>query len=251
MSKKLGIIWNYLAHYKYLIVIVAGVLVVGVVDDNSVRQHIKYQIEIATLRSEIEKYREQYENDKRTLRDMQHGARAFEKIARQRYFMKADDEDIFVLSSDIPEKLTNKTKMKQLSKLESAIFLLGGVLMVVGAACFAFGFSHPQLVQVTSWGFLLGTILFSVMQAMQFYEGPSLVIHRLKRMQYVADIFFVLSGISMVDTVYAFLRRWFENYETYITYFYNKWVVFLLIAALLELYTTHRISHELKKENNQ
>ena len=34
--------------------------------------------------------------------------------------------------------------MKQLSKLESAIFLLGGVLMVVGAACFAFGFSHPQ-----------------------------------------------------------------------------------------------------------
>lgn len=34
--------------------IVAGVLVVGVVDDNSVRQHIKYQIEIATLRSEIE-----------------------------------------------------------------------------------------------------------------------------------------------------------------------------------------------------
>ena len=80
--------------------------------------------------------------------------------------------------------------MKQLSKLESAIFLLGGVLMVVGAACFAFGFSHPQLVQVTSWGFLLGTILFSVMQAMQFYEGPSLVIHRLKRMQYVADIFF-------------------------------------------------------------
>ena len=43
-------------------------------------------------------------SDKRTLRDMQHGARAFEKIARQRYFMKADDEDIFVLSSDIPEK---------------------------------------------------------------------------------------------------------------------------------------------------
>ena len=26
MSKKLGIIWNYLAHYKYLIVIVTGVL---------------------------------------------------------------------------------------------------------------------------------------------------------------------------------------------------------------------------------
>lgn len=53
----------------------------------------------------------------------------------------------------------------------------------------------------------------------------------------------------MVDTVYAFARHWFANYETYITYFYNKWVVFLLIAALLELYTTHRISYELKKED--
>lgn len=138
--------------------------------------------------------------------------------------------------------------MKQLSKLQSVIFLLGGVLMVVGAACFAFGFIYPKMMLITSWLFLAGTVLFSVIQAMQVYEGPSLIIHRLKRMQYVADIFFVLSGISMVDTVYAFVRHWFSNQETYITYFYNKWVVFLLIAALLELYTTHRISHELEKE---
>ena len=135
-----------------------------------------------------------------------------------------------------------------MSKLQSVIFLLGGVLMVVGAACFAFGFIYPKMMLITSWLFLAGTVLFSVIQAMQVYEGPSLIIHRLKRMQYVADIFFVLSGISMVDTVYAFARHWFSNQETYITYFYNKWVVFLLIAALLELYTTHRISHELKKE---
>lgn len=120
--------------------------------------------------------------------------------------------------------------------------------MVVGAASFAFGFIQPQILLYTSWLFLLGNVLFSVIQAMQVYEGTSLVIHRLKRMQYVADIFFVLSGLSMVDTVYVFARKWFDNYETYITYFYNKWVVFLLIAALLELYTTHRISHELKKE---
>lgn len=53
MSQKLSIIWNYLAHYKYLMVIIAGVLIVGVVDDNSIRQHIKYQLQIATLREEI------------------------------------------------------------------------------------------------------------------------------------------------------------------------------------------------------
>lgn len=138
--------------------------------------------------------------------------------------------------------------MKQLSKIQSAIFLLGGVLMVVGAGSYAFRFIYPKMLLYTCWLFLVGTILFSVIQAMQLYEGKSFVIHRLKRIQAMADICFVLSGISMVDTVYAFARNWFSNYETYITYFYNKWVLLLLIAALLELYTTHRISRELEKE---
>ena len=120
--------------------------------------------------------------------------------------------------------------------------------MVVGAGCYAFGFIYPKMLLYTCWVFLVGTVLFSVIQAMQLYEGKSFVIHRLKRIQAMADICFILSGISMVDTVYAFARNWFSNYETYITYFYNKWVLLLLIAALLELYTTHRISRELEKE---
>ena len=65
--------------------------------------------------------------------------------------------------------------MKQLSKIQSVIFLLGGVLMVIGAGCFAFGFIYPQMLLYTSWGFLLGTVLFSVIQAMQFYEGFSYI----------------------------------------------------------------------------
>ena len=104
MSKRLGIIWNYLAHYKHLIVIVVGVLVVGVIDDNSIRQHIRYQIQIAGLRSEIDKYNAQLEKDTRLLKEMRKGPQVFGKIARERYFMKADNEDIFVLSSDIPDE---------------------------------------------------------------------------------------------------------------------------------------------------
>ena len=138
--------------------------------------------------------------------------------------------------------------MKQLSKIQSAIFLLGGVLMVVGAGCYAFRFIYPKMLLYTCWVFLVGTVLFSVIQAMQLYEGKSFVIHRLKRIQAMADICFILSGISMVDTVYAFARNWFSNCEMYITYFKNNWVLLLLIAALLELYTTHRISRELEKE---
>ena len=103
MSKQLGIIWSYLSHYKYLIVIVIGVLVVGAIDDNSIYQHIKYQIQIRNLRSEIEKYTSQYQEDYKQLQEMRKGTKAYERIARERYFMKADDEDIFVLSTDLPE----------------------------------------------------------------------------------------------------------------------------------------------------
>ena len=102
MSKQLSVIWNYLSHYKYLIVIIVGVFVVGVIDDNSIYQHVKYQIQIHNLRSDIEKYTKQYHEDSKQLREMSRGVKAYEKIARERYFMKADDEDIFVLSTDLP-----------------------------------------------------------------------------------------------------------------------------------------------------
>ena len=109
MSKKIGVIWSYLSHYKYFIVIVLGVLVVGFVDDNSIMQHIKYRMQIENLRSEIEKYEGQYRDDSRQLREMRHGVKAYERIARERYFMKADDEDIFVLSSDLPNDDNEQT----------------------------------------------------------------------------------------------------------------------------------------------
>ena len=104
MSKQLGIIWNYLSHYKYLIVIVVGVLVVGFIDDNSILQHVKYKIQIHNLHLEIDKYDARYQADSKLWHEMCHGTRAYEKIARERYFMKADDEDVFVLSTDLPNK---------------------------------------------------------------------------------------------------------------------------------------------------
>ena len=53
----------------------------------------------------------------------------------------------------------------------------------------------------------------------------------------------------MVDTVHGLFIDLFDNRVAYLTYVYNKWVVFLLIAAILELYTVHRISNELKKQD--
>jgi cell division protein DivIC len=93
-------IWTFMGHYKYLIVIVIGVVVVGIVDDNSFMKRINYEFQINDLKDQINKYNTQYMNDSRKLWELNRNPKAIEKIAREEYFMKADNEDIFVLSDD-------------------------------------------------------------------------------------------------------------------------------------------------------
>lgn len=98
--KRLAPIINLIGHYKYVITIVVGVLVVGFLDENSFVRRVQLELQVSDMEAEIEKYRSIYESDSRQLRELRTNSRAFEKIARERYFMKADDEDIYVLSDD-------------------------------------------------------------------------------------------------------------------------------------------------------
>ncbi len=134
--------------------------------------------------------------------------------------------------------------MKKLNKIESILFMLGGMLMVTGIGCYVFMLAPS----ITCWLALTGSILFSTLHMMQAYEGSLLAIKRLKRILNIADLLFVIAGILIVDSTYNFLRPAFENQENYITYVYNKWVLLLLIAAILEVYATHRIDYLLKKQ---
>ena len=100
MSTKLSAFYGFISHYKYLITIIVGVAIVGFLDNDSYLQRVKYELQINQLKDEIKKYNEQNEKTTRELRIIRSNPRAIEKIAREHYFMKADDEDIFVLSTD-------------------------------------------------------------------------------------------------------------------------------------------------------
>lgn len=119
--------------------------------------------------------------------------------------------------------------------------------MVAGAGCYAFLFEQKTV----CWVYLLGALMFASMQVSQTYEGPSMAVRRLKRIMTMADIFFVLSGLLMVDSAYCFMRDAFSNIVTYYNLVYNKWVLLLLVAAMLEMYAMHRIGSELKKDDGQ
>ncbi|MCR4582182.1 MAG: septum formation initiator family protein [Prevotella sp.] len=85
---------------KYIVVTILGVVLVGFLDENSVWSHMKNRQRIGELEEEIARYNAAFERDQARIRELNHNPKAIEKIARERYFMKADDEDIFVLSDD-------------------------------------------------------------------------------------------------------------------------------------------------------
>ena len=85
---------------KYIVVTVLAVVLIGFVDENSWWRHMRNKIRIDELQEEIDQYTDQYKKDKAQMDMLKRDPKAIEKIARERYFMKADGEDIFVLSDD-------------------------------------------------------------------------------------------------------------------------------------------------------
>lgn len=100
VNKVTGHIFSFISRFRYHIVIILGVLIVGVFDENSFRRRMECYYQIEDLNTEIAKYEKQYQHDMERLKELKTNPDAMAKIARERYFMKADDEDIFVLSDD-------------------------------------------------------------------------------------------------------------------------------------------------------
>ena len=93
---KLIIVWKYIRQHKYLLTIVIFGVIIVFLDENSLIQRQKHRQEIRTLTNEIEKYRKQYEEDTRKLKELTESPEAMEKIAREKYLMKKPNEDIFI-----------------------------------------------------------------------------------------------------------------------------------------------------------
>ena len=92
--------WNYIRRYKYLAAILVFLLIIGCRDENSLYTRYQRNVEIGTLKSEIDKYQAQYEAETAQLEALQNSPVAVEKMARERYLMKRPDEDIFVFITD-------------------------------------------------------------------------------------------------------------------------------------------------------
>lgn len=143
--------------------------------------------------------------------------------------------------------------LRQLSRPQSMALAVGAVMMVVGVGGVVFGsLAGMTVVKIATVVFAIGAIVFAVMQMMQVYEGKSIVIRRLRRIMVIGDVCFVLAALLMVESnfqvLFPYIATSIEGYNAWVHYVYNNWVIALLIAAILEMYTTHRIASEMKKQ---
>ncbi len=130
--------------------------------------------------------------------------------------------------------------MRQMSKTETFLLLLGGMLMVIGSGASLF---------MQAWApyiFAPGALLFAAIQMRQTYEGKNITIRRLRRIMLMSDVLFLIAALLMFASQANFLGL---DFLIYLKYVHNNWIVVLLVAAILQLYTSHRIANELEKES--
>ena len=99
-----------------------------------------------------------------------------------------------------------------------------------------------------SWApyiFAPGALLFAAMHMRQTYDGQNFTVRRLRRIMLTSDVLFLLAALLMFASQSNFFGL---NLLVYIKYVHNNWIVVLLVAAILQLYSTHRIASELEKE---
>lgn len=124
--------------------------------------------------------------------------------------------------------------MTQLTPLQNAIFIGGGIMLLLGAGLYLF---IPVVAFIM---FACGSLGFGCMQMLQRYEGRNFVINRLRRQQMLGALALIVSACLMC--MQTFRVGFAQN---------SEWVVALAVACVLELYTALRLPVELEKESKR
>ena len=108
-------------------------------------------------------------------------------------------------------------------KNKEYLTILGAALLLIGAIM-KMSYSNEA-----SYIYISGATLFAIMQFIGRTHSNKFAIRRLVTMQIIGALALVTAGVLMF------------------THDRNEWIVAMTIGSLLELYTSFRIPHEMKK----
>lgn len=100
MLKKIYYSMPHLHSVKYILALAVAIAIIGFGGGSSVWAHFAYMNRISELHEEIDHFDGEYRRDQAQIRQLTSNPKSMERIAREQYFMKKADEDIFVLSDD-------------------------------------------------------------------------------------------------------------------------------------------------------
>ena len=89
---------SFIGRHKYLIVLVLFLLVIFVASDNSMIKRMVQKREIHELQERLRESAEQKRQNELILNDLSNDSLVIDRIARERYNMHREDEDLFLES---------------------------------------------------------------------------------------------------------------------------------------------------------
>lgn len=82
---------------KYLIATIAFLVWMVFFDHNNLLLHLQYRNELNDLSKSKKYYQEQIDKTKKEVELMQYNPKWMEKVAREQYLMKRDNEDVYLI----------------------------------------------------------------------------------------------------------------------------------------------------------
>jgi cell division protein FtsB len=82
---------------KYLIATIFFIVWMLFFDHNDIFLHLQYRKELNELKADKKYYQEQIDLTRKEVDLIKSNPQAMEKVAREQYLMKKDDEDVFVV----------------------------------------------------------------------------------------------------------------------------------------------------------
>ncbi len=91
---------RYLFRMKYVLAFAIFAIAITFFGESSLINRMSQKKEIDKLSTEIEEQQQKFKNDRETLNSLKNDPEALKRVARERYYMKAEDEDIFVIEDE-------------------------------------------------------------------------------------------------------------------------------------------------------
>jgi cell division protein FtsB len=86
--------------YKYLVALIVFAVIMLFTDHNNIFEQMDRKQELKELQNKKAYYQQEIEKTKKQLADLSNNSAALEKYAREKFLMKRDNEDIFVIDSN-------------------------------------------------------------------------------------------------------------------------------------------------------